>query len=344
MQVKKKRNLIFANVFLLLVLAAGATYAWFALNTTANVDINEVRIIGPGELQMTIADNPNEQDWSPYLLISESDDLFKELKMIDVTGEGNGTFYRPKSVGNDGQPAAGDAGTSGGTVTWINVSDGNTTETTNGGHDGANKDYIRINLKLRATTPKSGKNIKVSLKPGSKLETVASPSNLQNDDDPKKIENKSTFGNFSKDYVVGGMRVSAVTVSGESRERKFTWIPRTDVMLKVDSDAQNNNTYQILTDTRITGADATEVITHKYVSPSDSYNTTILDNNSVIAGQIEDTTQNTELVTLTGTNYSGYKDGEVTLYIWLEGCDTEARRALVGGRFRLNLLLDTEEV
>lgn len=320
MQVKKKRNLIFANVFLLLVLAAGATYAWFALNTLANVTVNEVQIAGHGDLEMTTVEDPEPDDWKAYLTLTESD--FQKLSMIDVSGAGDGTFYRPKTVDNNGDPGSG--------TTWLNVSDDQTGTNLAENHDGENRDYIKIDLKLRA---KSKTPVTVALKEGSELQTVAASDRLTLPNNANKIENKSAYGDFSKDCVVGGMRVSAVTAN----ERKFTWIPRPDIKLTVDGETLENRTY--IVNTNVTGD--SETTTHNYIkSVASDGKTTTKDNltENLLTGKIED---NTTLVTLSENKGDEYQYGEVTFYVWLEGCDTEARRALVGGKFRLRLLLDT---
>lgn len=328
MQVKKKRNIIFANVFLLLVLVAGATYAWFAINTTANVTVSEVEVKGPGELEMKLRD---QTKWTTNLTLTETD--FVDLKMVDVSGKGNGTFYRPNAVDGNGNP--------GSTATWLNVSadqDPNGKATTD--HKGANVDYMQINLDFRAKSDNNPTSIKLMLKAGSKISTVAPTAKLKGPD----IENKSTFGDFSKDYVVGGIRVSAMpnstTITGEPI---FVWIPEPNVQLKVDKTGETK-TYSINTES-VTGQD-----THTYVSRINNtaepkYTTaTLTGENSAISGQITSGVGSTEKTIVNLTKNGEYYTGSATFYVWLEGCDTEARRALVGGKFRLQLLLDTEEV
>lgn len=335
MQVKKKRNIIFANVFLLLVLVAGATYAWFAINTTANVTVSEVEVKGPGELEMKLSD---QTKWTTNLTLTETDTLFDDLKMVDVSGKGNGTFYRPKAVDGSGNPGAG--------ADWLNVSvnqDENGTATTN--HKGANVDYMQINLDFRAKSDNNPSWIKLILKAGSKISTVAPTAKLKGPD----IENKSTFGDFSKDYVVGGIRVSAMAKDAAITDDPiFVWIPEPNVQLIVDTTGETK-TYSINTES-VTGQD-----THTYVSSINNnatpkYTTEpYTDENKVISGQIapskgESKGTEREIVSLEKNNLTGYYEGSAKFYVWLEGCDTEARRALVGGKFRLQLLLDTEEV
>ena len=50
------------------------------------------------------------------------------------------------------------------------------------------------------------------------------------------------------------------------------------------------------------------------------------------------------LATLTGTTDEfGYYTDSVDFYIWLEGCDNEARRAFVGGKFKVYLNIVSED-
>lgn len=338
MQVKKKRNIIFANVFLLLVLVAGATYAWFAINTTANVTVSEVEVKGPGELEMKLIEQ-DAKKWTTNLTLTEID--FDKLKMVDVSGKGNGIFYRPNSVGATGEPAA--------NAKWLDVSSNvtnpeNTDNLDTVDHNGANKDYMKIDLQLRAQSDSDNlKSIDVYLKEGSKISTVAPTAKLDGAD----AENKSTFGNFSKDYVVGGIRVSAMPNSTVTTDDPlFLWIPEPNVELNYNSETK---TYSILT------TPVNDQTKHTYVSiinnnATPKYSTELYTaEGKVISGQIapskgESKGTEREIVSLNKNDTTGYYEGRATFYVWLEGCDTEARRALVGGKFRLQLLLDTKEV
>ena len=53
----------------------------------------------------------------------------------------------------------------------------------------------------------------------------------------------------------------------------------------------------------------------------------------------------TLLATLEKANENDpYFEGETVINIWVEGCDTEARKALVGGEFNLSLAFDSYPV
>ena len=50
----------------------------------------------------------------------------------------------------------------------------------------------------------------------------------------------------------------------------------------------------------------------------------------------------TKIAQLTGEpDANGYYTSQATFTVWIEGCDTEARRALVDGKFDLTLAIDS---
>ena len=53
----------------------------------------------------------------------------------------------------------------------------------------------------------------------------------------------------------------------------------------------------------------------------------------------------THIATLDGTaDSNGYYYDSVKFVVWIEGCDTEARRALVDGKFNLSFVFDTDGI
>lgn len=305
MQNKKKKYLAVANVFLLLLLIAGATYAWFAINLSSNVAANNVTIKADGSLELSI----NQTDWETALNINaDSYDQFKNLKFIDVSGIGDGVFYHPNDVDDNGN-AVNDKG-------WIQLNDNDMSTDTD-----VNKSYMKFTLYMRSEEP-----LQVSL--GAATSFNPAGSTLTGVDS----DNKSKYGDFSRDCIVGAMRVSMCDQAGD---RMFTWLPRPEIRLEQTDDVFSirtdvtDNVHTYITDT--TGATAS-------ISPSDGDDTYYAgDFNFGESGE-------RELLTLTKVDESSnYYTGQVTIYVWLEGCDTEARRALVGGRFSLNIKLVSED-
>ena len=85
--------------------------------------------------------------------------------------------------------------------------------------------------------------------------------------------------------------------------------------------------------------------THMYYG--DDFNLKTMDELKTVTTDLPDTSSTTEpaakykIASLTGTpDENGFYTAYATFNVWIEGCDTEARRALVGGKFNLSLNID----
>ena len=80
---------------------------------------------------------------------------------------------------------------------------------------------------------------------------------------------------------------------------------------------------------------------HKYYDASQSLKTL-----ASPVTELADTTGSTEpdsayqIANLTTKGADDYYTSYATFVVWIEGCDTEARRALVGGKFNISLSID----
>jgi hypothetical protein len=186
----------------------------------------------------------------------------------------------------------------------------------------------------------------------------------------KQVYNQSTYGDFSKDAVVGSLRVAFLEYEkkGDDPDLSYSdlltskldnnlkttpsllWIPRPDILMN-----DNNETSGW---TLSTGVASGSTYSHQYYdvfnkvydSVEDAtvaHREVITDNRSCVAaseitssGVIFNDTERIVSVNVPGAdnnndNEPDYYYGKVRVRIWIEGTDSEARRAITGGNFRL---------
>ena len=306
----KKRTLM-RQVCLLVAIAVlliFAVFAWFVANDGSATASGLNVVLEAGD-SLDISLNNGEDFVSSIDLMSDDDQKYigqtnkikGNLSMTDITSDGK-TFFRPKFKDledNKREPNTDEEN-------WDNAT--------------VNRNYIAQTIVFRTTDPSdiymgSGTGITTSCEVENK-KLVSS--------NPDEIGNKSDQGNFSKDCIVGALRISAVN-NGTLR---FLCIPRTDVELVEDSEGNITVNY---------GDDVSDAVNyHLYYSPR--YN---IEKEPVLAEDViydfSDMSK-TYIATTTETEEgSGVYTATATINIWLEGCDNETRRALSGGKFKVNL-------
>ncbi len=316
----KSRLIILVNLVLLLVLLTVSVYAWFAVNVDNNVKMYEIEVHSDNPLQLSFTGE--EGTWSDSLDLSDltradGSNVLSTMKFIEVTGDGS-NFLIPTLTQHDNY-ALPDI-----TSDWKSAT--------------ANQDYLSFTVHMRSKDPL---NIYVSSE--SFAEPVATVITGAN------CENKSSAGDFSKDCIVGAVRVAAFDSAGT---RKFVWIPRPDIHLKND---MGSTTYEMQTGLTA-GTDATgnqfawnNSFIHYYYDSTYKTTSNNTPNNLTPLTTLPDTTSaeptETLIATLSGTpDSNGFYTGSATFTVWVEGCDTEGRRALANGKFNLALMLDSYAV
>lgn len=308
MQSIKKNKLIVANSILLVLLVFGFAFAWFAVNYSNTVDCDQVEIVADSALEISFTGA--DGSWKNYLNLNDSNSGvdFDTLEFRDITGSGDGTFWKPAL--NQGSGFASVISTD----EWLLPT--------------ANKEYIKFDLYMRSADP-----LTVSLGDGASVTPVNSPLLGAN------AGNKSSYGNFSKDIVAGAVRVSA---THDTNGRIFTWIPRPNIYLAADPEAEITS-YNIITNAAAAGTFSVGIspYEHWYYPSKGSVMAQLTTN--VITGDITTVNQQ-RLVNLTTKDAAtGYYQDKITVYVWLEGCDNEARRAFVGGNFKLSFALSSAD-
>lgn len=319
MRFKKYKKLIISNLLLLVLLVAGFTYAWFASTYGNIVDADQVQVIADSALEISF----NGTDWSSYLNLNSigSPVDLNNLKFTDITGSGNGSFYKPSLNQLSG---------------YAEVSTSDTWSVPE-----ANTDYIAFDLYMRSTDM-----VNVYLGEGASVSPQAEK--LLNLDDNDTINNKSAYGNFSRDLVAGAVRVSATHTTNEGSgseaiEHLFTWIPCPKIYFPYGP-SENIVSYSGIRIDAASSETFNDISPYQHwynANPNDATMTKYV--GSLVTDTISGENQQ-KLVSLTTKAGSDtfYQD-KVRIYIWLEGCDNEARRAFVDGKFNVSLTLSAQD-
>lgn len=219
-----------------------------------------------------------------------------------------------------------------------------------------NKEYICFDMYFRASEPcqvflDEGSFVKGAIEDTPGDGNLVDTELLANDDGRKAKE-----GNFSKDAIVGAVRISFVNYSqfyeGEdpenlNQEASILWLPRPDIHLgTVDEDGKIDNPWALATgltpdNTIVDYFGATDKFEG---SPANTfmhhYYTYKLAYDGHIIGDVnyEGTVTDIQKEAICEVNYKSgdYYYGKTQVNIWIEGCDAEARRAMAGGQFQVN--------
>ena len=318
--------IIAVNLFLIFTLMTVSVYSWFAAQVDNRVDSYEIEVEANEALELSF----DKETWGGSLNLADlkvdtNKTLYNTLKFVEVTGDGS-SFNKPQLDQH---------------TNYASVN-------TNGEFTTAekNKDYIEFTVYMR-----SKDTVDVYLSSDSKA-TPSAVDALTGED----CKNASTYAtgadSFSKDCVVGALRTSFKNFNGDRQ----VWITNPEFHLnnKVGSpDYTMDINANATSYTEGTGASGSTFQwnnpkVHMYYNSSK----TLVKSTPNTITELPDTVNvfptsvtSTKLASLSGTaDENGYHKSEATFTIWLEGCDTEARKALIGGSFNLSLVFDTYPV
>lgn len=316
-----KKPIIIVNLVLITVLMVVAVYAWFAVNADNHVKMYDIEVHSDNPLQLSF----DGTTWSEGLNLNDfainGKKVLENMKFIEVTGDGS-KFNIPTLIQHDNY-ALPDTSTS---SVWKVAA--------------ANEDYLDFTVHMRSQDPLDVYFSSASFAEPSSSVVIGAD-----------CGNKSSYGDFSKDCIVGALRVAAY----KDTDRKFIWITNPEYHL---DNVKGSSSYAMEVDKTASTVSATNFTwnnpyTHFYYEVSGTTKTakslsSTLANSQVFAGNLPNTESakpadtRTLLGTLDGTkNADGYYEDTVTFRVWIEGCDTEARRALVNGKFNLTIMLDS---
>ncbi len=341
-KIKAKSNnkpIILVNLVLIAVLAVVAVYAWFAVNADNNVKMYEIEVHSDNPLQLSFTGK--EGTWQDSLNLADLTEngvnVLDTMKFINVSSNGQ-TFRIPALTQHDN---------------YADIDNRVDAE-----YAVANKDYLSFDVYMRSKDP-----IKVYFSSDSKADPVSATLTGTGSGNPCSSAYATGNNTFSKDCIVGALRVAALNEVGT---KKFIWIPRPDIHL---NNAVGSTNYTMTIDagstTNVAGTGKPESNyqwndSYKHFYFPGNMGANVMDiasgvgsNVQVYAGNVsplgipdstktEPTGGKTLLATLSGTpDADGYYVSHAKFNVWIEGCDTEARRALVGGKFNLTIMLDS---
>lgn len=325
---RKTGRMIAKNLIVLFTVALAGfcgIQAWFTDKRSAEANGIEVECQAPDGIEIAVVghDAPvpaNDKYTVGNITLNKTNCKFLEnLQLTEITGDG--TFFRKPALIQSGGQAHVDT-----KAEWSEPT--------------ANEHYLSFDLYIRS---KSQYNISIG-----KKSTIKPDAPQLTTQDGTGIKNKSKYGNFSRDSVVGAVRFSVVDYKSAPPSKKLLWLPAPNILLEQTTDVYT------LSDDKENGDSYSHVYYNtkkekKTVSSTDVDSAFVVNNKGLVDGKFTyELGKNKSIAELkkssdTDTDpYYGDYGAMVTCNMWIEGEDAEARLALVNGKFKVNLVLTKE--
>lgn len=325
---RKTGRMIAKNLIVLFTVALAGfcgIQAWFTDKRSAEANGIEVECQAPDGIEIAVVghDAPvpaNDKYTVGNITLNKTNCKFLEnLQLTEITGDG--TFFRKPALIQSGGQAHVDT-----KAEWSEPT--------------ANEHYLSFDLYIRS---KSQYNISIG-----KKSTIKPDAPQLTTQDGTGIKNKSKYGNFSRDSVVGAVRFSVVDYKSAPPSKKLLWLPAPNILLEQTTDVYT------LSDDKENGDSYSHVYYNtkkekKTVSSTDVDSAFVVNNKGFVDGKFTYVLgKNKSIAELkkssdTDTDpYYGDYGAMVTCNMWIEGEDAEARLALVNGKFKVNLVLTKE--
>lgn len=325
---RKTGRMIAKNLIVLFTVALAGfcgIQAWFTDKRSAEANGIEVECQAPDGIEIAVVghDAPvpaNDKYTVGNITLNKTNCKFLEnLQLTEITGDG--TFFRKPALIQSGGQAHVDT-----KAEWSEPT--------------ANEHYLSFDLYIRS---KSQYNISIG-----KKSTIKPDAPQLTTQDGTGIKNKSKYGNFSRDSVVGAVRFSVVDYKSAPPTKKLLWLPAPNILLEQTTDVYT------LSDDKENGDSYSHVYYNtkkekKTVSSTDVDSAFVVNNKGFVDGKFTyELGKNKSIAELkkssdTDTDpYYGDYGAMVTCNMWIEGEDAEARLALVNGKFKVNLVLTKE--
>ena len=325
---RKTGRMIAKNLIVLFTVALAGfcgLQAWFTDKRSAEANGIEVECQAPDGIEIAVVghDAPvpaNDKYTVGNITLNKTNCKFLEnLQLTEITGDG--TFFRKPALIQSGGQAHVDT-----KAEWSEPT--------------ANEHYLSFDLYIRS---KSQYNISIG-----KKSTIKPDAPQLTTQDGTGIKNKSKYGNFSRDSVVGAVRFSVVDYKSAPPSKKLLWLPAPNILLEQTTDVYT------LSDDKENGDSYSHVYYNtkkekKTVSSTDVDSAFVVNNKGFDDGKFTyELGKNKSIAELkkssdTDTDpYYGDYGAMVTCNMWIEGEDAEARLALVNGKFKVNLVLTKE--
>lgn len=325
---RKTGRMIAKNLIVLFTVALAGfcgIQAWFTDKSSAEADGINVECQAPDGIKIAVVKHndpaPKDTEYTVgNIKLNKTNCKFLEnLQLTEITSDGT-DFYKPALIQTGGQAQVDTK------ADWSPAA--------------ANQHYLSFDLYIRS---KSQYNIAIG-----KKSTIKPDAPQLTSQDGTGIKNKSKYGNFSRDSVVGAVRFSVVDYKSARPLKKLLWLPAPNILLEQTTDVYT------LSDDMPSG----ESYSHVYydtnrvqhtVSSTDVDKAFVVNNDVFDGGKFTyELGQNQNIAQLkkssdTDTDpYYGDYGAMVTCNMWIEGEDAEARLALVNGKFKVNLVLTKE--
>lgn len=321
---RKTGRMIAKNLIVLFTVALAGfcgIQAWFTDNRSAKANGIEVECQAPDGIEIAVVGHgdpaPTKYTVGNITLNKTDYPFLEKLQLTEITGDGT-YFSKPSLIQSGGQA-------------HVNP-DGEWSE------PAANEHYLSFDLYIRS---KSQYNISIG-----KKSTIKPDAPQLTTQDGTGIKNKSKYGNFSRDSVVGAVRFSVVDYKSAPPSKKLLWLPAPNILLK-----QTTDEYTLSVD-----MPSGESYSHVYydtnrvqhtVSSTDSTDDDkafVVNNDGFDGGKFTyELGQNQNIAQLNKSSENDqFYSAMVTCNMWIEGEDAEARLALVNGKFKVNLVLTKE--
>lgn len=319
---RKTGRMIAKNLIVLFTVALAGfcgIQAWFTDKSSVDANGINVECQAPDGIEIAVvghgAPAPTAYKTGNITLSKANCNFLDKLQLTEITGDGT-YFSKPSLIQSGGQA-------------HVNP-DGEWSKPTENLH------YLSFDLYIRA---KSQYNISI----GKKSTIKPNAPQLTTQDGTAVKYNKSKYGNFSRDSVVGAVRFSVVDYKKDPPSKKLLWLPAPNILLE-----QTNDEYT-LSDNKTSG----DSYSHVYYNSNKERNTFsstaddsafVVNNSGFVGGKFTyelGKNQNIARLKKSSENDQFYS-AMVTCNMWIEGEDAEARLALVNGKFNVNLVLTKE--
>lgn len=320
---RKTGRMIAKNLIVLFTVALAGfcgIQAWFTDKSSAEADGINVECQAPDGIKIAVVKHndpaPKDTEYTVgNIKLNKTNCKFLEnLQLTEITSDGT-DFYKPALIQTGGQAQVDTK------ADWSPAA--------------ANQHYLSFDLYIRS---KSQYNIAIG-----KKSTIKPDAPQLTSQDGTGIKNKSKYGNFSRDSVVGAVRFSVVDYKSAPPSKKLLWLPAPNILL-----TQNVDEYT-LSDNMPSG----ESYSHVYydtnrvqhtVSSTDVDKAFVVNNDGFDGGKFTyELGQNQNIAQLNKSSENDqFYSAMVTCNMWIEGEDAEARLALVNGKFKVNLVLTKE--
>ena len=325
---RKTGRMIAKNLIVLFTVALAGfcgIQAWFTDKSSAEADGINVECQAPDGIKIAVVKHndpaPKDTEYTVgNIKLNKTNCKFLEnLQLTEITSDGT-DFYKPALIQTGGQAQVDTK------ADWSPAA--------------ANQHYLSFDLYIRS---KSQYNIAIG-----KKSTIKPDAPQLTTQDGTGIKNKSKYGNFSRDSVVGAVRFSVVDYKSASPSKKLLWLPAPNILLEQTTDVYT------LSDDKENGDSYSHVYYNtkkekKTVSSTDVDSAFVVNNKGFVDGKFTyELGKNKSIAELkkssdTDTDpYYGDYGAMVTCNMWIEGEDAEARLALVNGKFKVNLVLTKE--